>query len=74
MYIYAMKPYMGDINIPSAAKFFEISSAIFNDIIWSINSLRPGDADMSQYIRPSLFQIIAYGLFSTKPLSKPMLA
>ena len=38
-----------------------------------VNSLRLSDAYMHQEARPPLVQIMACCLFSTKPLSKPML-
>ena len=37
-----------------------------------VNSLRPSDANMHQYTRPSLVQIMACCLFGVKPLSEPM--
>ena len=37
------------------------------------HSLRPNDEYMRQYIIPTLIQIMHWSLFSTKPLSEPML-
>ena len=46
-------------------------------LLWSkwylINSLRPNDAYIRQWTKPSLVQTMACHLFDTKPLSEPML-
>ena len=38
-----------------------------------VNSLRPSDAYVHQYARPSLVQMVACHLFSNKPLPEPMM-
>ena len=40
---------------------------------YTLISLRPSNAPMHQYTRPSLVQIMTWCLFRTKPLSEPML-
>ena len=38
-----------------------------------VNSLRPGDANMRHYNKPTLLQIMACRLFGARPLSEPVL-
>ena len=56
---------------------FHQKCSTYLSLIWiwkfSVNSLRPSDILMHQYIMPALVQIMACHLFGAKPLSEPML-
>ena len=69
---------------PSAILFKTCAIYASETIIWNwnfcaspchqcVNSSPPGAANMRQWIRSKLFQIMACHLFGAKPLSKPML-
>ena len=49
------------------------SKAPMPEFEFSINTLRPSDAYMRHYTRPSLVQMMACRLFGAKPSSEPMM-
>ena len=57
----------------SLAPYTTTSGATVNDkVVIVYNPLRPSDAYMRQWTRPSLIQIMACRLTGAKPLSEPM--